>query len=249
MGGDVTEVLISTPHHQLKGYLARPQGGGPWPAVIVLHDIFGLTDVTRGHADWLAREGFLAVSLDLFSWGGRLRCIRAFMTDLSARKGAAFDDVDAVRQWLESGKDCTGKTGVIGFCATGQFAILLAAGHGFSAVAPNYGHVPNDIDAIMKGACPVVASFGARDWPLKGGAARLRGALEHNNIEHDVKEYPNAGHAFLDQHKGLVGVLGVVIGATYKGEDAADARARIRMFFTRHLAGNRAHPDRADTKE
>src|SRR4029077_15856586 len=180
MGDNMTEVSISTPHHQLKGYLAKPQGEGPWPAVIVLHDIFGLTDVTRGHADWLAREGYLAVALDLFSWGGRIRCIRALMTDLSARKGASFGDVDAGRQWLGGREDCTGKVGVIGFCATGGFAILLAASHGFSAVAPNYGRVPNDIDAIMIGACPVVASFGGRDWPLKGAAARLQGALERN---------------------------------------------------------------------
>ena len=126
----MTEVSISTPHHRLEGYVAEPQGEGPWPGVIVLHDIFGLTNVTRGHADWLAREGYLAVAPNLFSWGGRIRCIRALMLDLSARKGAAFDDVDAVRQWLEDREDCTGKVGVIGFCATGAFAILLAAGHG-----------------------------------------------------------------------------------------------------------------------
>ncbi|WP_031358221.1 dienelactone hydrolase family protein [Caballeronia sordidicola] len=232
----MTEVSISTPHHLLKGYVATPRGEGPWPGVIVLHDIFGLTDVTRGHADWLAREGYLAVALDLFSWGGRLRCIRALMAGLSARKGPVFDDVDAVRQWLEGREDCTGKTGVIGFCVTGSFAILLAAGHGFSASAPNYGPVPNDIDAIMDGACPVVAGYGGRDRRLKGAAARLKGALERNNIEHDVKEYPDAGHSFLDDHKGLIGVLGVVIGATYKDKDAADARGRIQAFFARHLA-------------
>ena len=96
----MTEVSISTPHHQLKGYLATPQGKGPWPGVIVLHDIFGLTDVTRGHADWLAKEGYLAVAPDLFSWGGRIRCIRSLMADLAAQKGPSFDDVDAIRQWL-----------------------------------------------------------------------------------------------------------------------------------------------------
>ena len=58
----MTEVSISTPHHQLKSDLATPEGEGPWPGVIVLHDIFGLTDVTRGHADWLAKEGYLAVA-------------------------------------------------------------------------------------------------------------------------------------------------------------------------------------------
>jgi carboxymethylenebutenolidase len=229
------ELLISTPHHQLKSYLATPQGKGPWPAVIVLHDIFGLTDVTRQHADWLAEEGYLAVAPDLFSWAGRIRCIRALMSDLSARKGAAFDDVDAVRQWLEGRQDSTGKTGVIGFCVSGGFAILLAAGHGYSAVSPNYGPVPNDIDAVLKGACPVVASFGARDKRLKGSAARLSDALERSGIDHDVKEYPDAGHAFLDDHKGLIGMLAVVIGATYKDKDTADARSRIRAFFARHL--------------
>lgn len=230
------EVLISTPHHQLKGYLATPKGEGPWPGVIVLHDIFGLTDVTRGHADWLAKEGYLALAPDLFSWSNRLRCIRALMVDLSARRGAAFDDVDAVRQWLEYRPDCTDKTGIIGFCATGGFAILLATGHGYSAVAPNYGQVPNDIDAILNGACPMVASFGGRDRTLRGAAARLESALERHGIDHDVKEYPDAGHSFLDDHKGLlVGVLGVVIGAGYKEKEAADARGRIRTFFARHL--------------
>lgn len=236
----MTEVSISTPHHRLKAYVATPRDVGPWPGVIVLHDIFGLTGVTRGHADWLAREGYLVVAPDLFSSGGRIHCIRALMADLVARKGAAFDDVDAVREWLAGRQDCTGNVGVIGFCATGGFAILLAAGHGFSAVAPNYGQVPSDIDAILKGACPMVASFGGRDRTLKGAAARLESGLARQQIEHDVKEYPDAGHSFLDDHKGLVKaigvVLGVVIGAGYNDEDAADARGRISAFFARHLA-------------
>jgi carboxymethylenebutenolidase len=79
----MSEISISTPHHQLIGYLATPRGKGPWPGVVVLHDIFGMTDVTRGHADWLAKEGYLVVAPDLFSWGGRIRCIRSLMADLT----------------------------------------------------------------------------------------------------------------------------------------------------------------------
>jgi carboxymethylenebutenolidase len=233
----MSEISISTRHHQLKGYLATPKGKGPWPGVIVLHDVLGLTDVTRGHADWLAKEGYLAVAPDLFSWGGRIRCIRSLMADLTAQKGRSFDDVDAIRQWLVDRQDCTGKTGVIGFCATGGFAILLAAGHGFSAVAPNYGHIPDNIDAILEGACPMVASFGGSDWMVKKGtAARLEDALGRRHIEHDVKEYPDAGHAFLDDFRGPFGVLCVVLRASYKDKEAADARNRIRAFFARHIA-------------
>jgi carboxymethylenebutenolidase len=232
----MSEISISTPNHQLKGYLATPQGKGPWPGVVVLHDIFGMTDVTRGHADWLAKEGFLAVAPDLFSWGGRIRCIRSLMADLAAQKGPSFDDVDAIRQWLVDRRDCTGKTGVIGFCASGGFAILLAVGHGFSAVAPNYGHIPDDIDAFLNGACPMVASFGASDWMVpKGTAARLEDALKQRKIEHDIKQYPGVGHAFLDDYKGPMRVLCVVLRASYKDKEAADARKRIRAFFARHL--------------
>ena len=232
----MAEFSISTPHHPLAGYIATPQGPGPWPGVIVLHDFFGLTDVTRGHVDWLAQQGFLAVAPDLFSWGRTIPCVRALIGDIAARRGPTFDDVDAVRQWLEGRPDCTGKVGVIGFCATGGFAILLAAGHGFAAAAANYGRVPDDIDAVLKGACPMVASYGGRDGTLKGAAVRLESALERQHIDHDVKEYPDAGHSFMDDHKGMVKVLAVIMRSTFKEKETADARDRIRTFFTRHLA-------------
>ena len=60
--------------------------------------------------------------------------------------------------------------------------------------------VPKDADTFLAGACPIVGSYGAKDWTLRGAAERLERALSANGVEHDVKQYPGAGHAFLNDH-------------------------------------------------
>ena len=81
----------------------------------------------------------------------------------------------------------------------GGFALALAAGHGFSAAAPNYGALPKDAASALDGACPIVASYGKKDRTLRGSAAKLEQILSEKSIPHDVKEYPGAGHSFMDE--------------------------------------------------
>ena len=221
----------------LAAHLAVPPvGDGPWPGVVVLHEAFGLNDDIRQQADRLAAAGYVALAPDLFSGGGgRVRCLQATFRALSKGAGRAFEDIEATRRALAAREECSGRVGVIGFCMGGGFA-LAVAGRGFDAAAPNYAHLPTDVDAALAGACPVVASYGAKDRMLRGTAATLESALARAGVEHDVREYPEAGHSFLNRHGlGPAGALLRVAGIGYHEPSAEDAWGRILRFFEAHL--------------
>ena len=227
----------------LRGYLAVPEGQGPYPAVVMIHEVFGLDDQTRRHADRLARAGYLTLALDLFSDGGRRRCLVGTMRAMAARTGRPFLDIATARTWLATSELGNGKTGVIGFCMGGGFALLVAR-DGFDAASVNYGRLPgkeqDDLVEALRGACPIVANYGGADKSLKGAAARLDSALGQLGIEHSVKEFPTAGHSFLnDEELGpvLLRPLMRVMGVGPDPKSSPEAWQRIEDHFARYLKG------------
>jgi carboxymethylenebutenolidase len=237
----VTDMSFVVHDRTIPGYLAVPPAGegqaaGPWPGVVVIHEVFGLTGDIKGKADELAAHGYLAIAPDLFegkSWPG---CVMAAFRQLRAGKGPVFDIIDGARQSLADREDCTGKTGVIGFCLGGGFALLCAPGHGFDSAAVNYGDVPKDPEDALAGACPIVGSFGAKDMMGTKPPERLQRALAVLEVRHDVKVYPNSGHHFMSKATGAGAVLAKLTRMSYNPDDAADAWRRIYAFFAETLS-------------
>ena len=222
----------------LRGYLARPEGTGPFPSVLMIHEAFGLNDIARRQADRLARAGYLTLAVDLFSDGGMRRCLVSTMRSLASGTGKAFTDLAMAQAWLERSGQTNGKIGVIGFCMGGGFALLIAK-DGFDAAAVNYGRLPKNPEEALLGACPVVGNFGKADRTLQGAAAHLDAVLDKLGIEHDVKEFEGAGHAFMnDAELGPrpLRPLFRVMGIKPDPDAAAEAWQRIEDYFARHLA-------------
>ena len=231
-------VSIATPRGSMPARLSSPPGAGPWPGVVVIHDALGDSRDLHEQADWLASEGFLALAPDLFYWGKRWTCLFAALRD----RAHPLPDLDAARAWLAASAGCNGRTGVIGFCMGGGLALMLAADHGFSVASVNYGGLTRNAERRLPRACPIVASYGARDrWPgMRKVPGVLETALTRADIDHDIKVYPDAGHGFLNEHgpddlTRLDKVIAALAAAGYHEASARDARGRILAFFRKHL--------------
>lgn len=236
------DTTVTTDRGPLPAHLAEPLAAlhpPPWPGVVVVHEAFGLNDDTRQHADRLATAGFLVLAPDLLAWGSRVRCVQAAFRALRDGHGRAYDDLEAARRALVARDDCTGRVGVVGFCLGGGFALMTAA-RGFHAAAPAYGLLPRDLDGALSGACPVVASYGGRDRGLRGAARRLEDALTRAGVEHDVAEYPDAGHSFMNRPDvGPFRPVLRVAGLGYHHPSAEDAWRRVLGFLDAHLREER----------
>lgn len=212
----------------LRGFLAAPRVPGRAPAVIVIHEIFGLTDDIRGIARRFADEGYVAVAVDLFSGGNRAACMLRVIGGMLSRRidSAPVRDLQAAVHWLKQRADVdAARIGVIGFCMGGGYALLLACADDDVRVASVfYGMNPRPLSVVAE-ACPIVGSYPEKDFTRKAAVA-LEAALADFGVPHDIKVYPATRHGFFNAGRKV-----------FAPDAAADAWARTLGFFGVHLAG------------
>lgn len=261
-GQTVHEVTLVEPaagrNTGLSGWLATPDGTGPWPAVVMLPDASGGDAAGLSQLRRAAAAGFLVLMPGLFRAGHR-RLVPSTRVRGSQRS-RSLQDIETARSFLLDRADCTGAVAVLGFGAGGTLALASAA-RGFDAVGVNEAKIPRDVAVQLQGAAPLVASYGARDRLLASSASRLERALRDRTqqeralqegtpqegaqdmaIDYDVKTYPDAGRGFLngpdDGPRGrrwLRAGLGFLTGAGPDPHSADDAWNRTGQFFHRHL--------------
>ncbi|MGW6336232.1 dienelactone hydrolase family protein [Nocardia rhamnosiphila] len=233
----MTMIEVPAPDGDIAAVWETPAGPGPWPAVVLLHDAVGLTADLRRNARLLADHGYLVIAPDLFSRGPR--CVPGVFRDLLfTGAGRAVRDILAALRRIRDDSSCTGRVAVAGFCMGGGFA-LLTAPRGFDAAAPFYPTSRGNYAEMLRGSCPIVASYGRLDPINIGRAHRLERVLDDYGVAHDVKTYSGVTHAFANRLP-TEPVLRVA-GLGYDEEATADAWRRVFAFFDAHLANPSPH--------
>jgi carboxymethylenebutenolidase len=233
----ISDVRIPFDGKAMRGVLAIPDGEGPHPGVVVLHEMFGLNDDIRRITTRLAGEGYAAVAPDLYSPGFKPLCIARTVIGMARAQSGPIDQADAARDWLARRTEVDPqRIGAIGFCMGGGFALMLGIRSDLKAASVNYGQVPKSLDEL-RGVCPVVGSYGRDDRRFLDEADRLERYLTELGVDHDVKVYDGAGHSFLNDtgHPILKAAIRPMMPVEYRPEAAEDAWRRILDFFDRHL--------------
>jgi carboxymethylenebutenolidase len=215
-----------SPGRPMQAYFASPVSPGPFPGVVVIHEIQGLNDNIRDIAGRFAGEGFAALAVDLFSTASRAACIARVFYGIFIRplNNGIVGELQAALDFLGAyPKVDSTRLGAIGFCMGGSYALQLACvAGGLRAASVFYGQNPRPLEALAR-ACPIVGSYPEQDFTAQA-ARQLERVLEQHQVAHDIKIYPGARHSFFNDQ-----------GMSYQAEAARDAWSRTMAFFDAHL--------------
>jgi carboxymethylenebutenolidase len=237
--GEWVDVPMPGSDVKIRTWVVYPETKDKAPVVLVIHEIFGLSDWVRAVADQLAAEGFIAVAPDFLSGmgpnGGGTeslgdgvgQAIRKITPDEQVKR------LDAVRDWALAQPSANGKSGSVGFCWGGSASFNYAAHQSkLNGAVVYYGTAPMkerapDLDLLSNVPCPVLGNYGGADNRVTSTVEATRTSMLQLKKPYTANVYEGAGHGFLRQQNGQN-------GANQKAADQAWA-ATIE-FFKKNLS-------------
>jgi carboxymethylenebutenolidase len=195
---ETQSVSYSADDGEMQAYLVRPKGKKKLPAIIVIHEIFGLNDHIRDVARRMALEGFLVIAPDALSPVGGT----AANTDdvMGAIRGLDYDatvrNFTAAVRYLETHPQTTGKVGCTGFCWGGAMTNQVAVNSPeLKAAVPYYGSVPA-VEDVPRIRASMLCHFASDDPRINEGIPAFEAALKKAGIDYQIHIYGETKHGF-----------------------------------------------------
>lgn len=233
------DVRIPTSDGEIPGYAARPSAGGPFPVVLVVHEIFGVHEYIKDVCRRLAKQGYFAVAPELYARLGDVSGISDIqeLVKVAAKAGdtQVMSDLDAAAWAGRTGQAASGRLAITGFCWGGRIVWLYAAHNPrLKAGAAWYGrlvgaqdvlHPKHPLDVAGSLHAPVLGLYGGQDASIPlDTVERMRAALRAAGSASQIVVYPDAGHAFHADYR-----------PSYNQAAAEDGWQRMLAWFSENI--------------
>jgi len=229
-GAEGKPVSYKSGDETVQGVLYTPAGKGPFPALIVIHEWWGLNDWIKDQGSKFADQGYESLAVDLYR--GKVATTPDMAHELmrGVPEDRAKRDLHAAFEFLQSQPSVKkDRIGAIGWCMGGGYALDVALQEPtLAADVINYGHLATDPTSIQKINAPVLGLFGALDQGITpDDVHKFEAAMKQAGKKVEIKIYDDAGHAFENpDNKNKPG---------YRPDDAADAWKRTTAFLMEYL--------------
>ncbi len=226
--GNTQTVSYKSGDETVNSYLALPDGTGKHPAIIVIHEWWGLNDWVKEQTQQFAAEGYVALAVDLYRGKVGTTPDEAHILMRGLPDDRGMRDLEAAFAYLSSRPDVeANKIGAIGWCMGGSWSIKLAEDQPkLAAFVVNYGALPSDPATLAKIKAPMLGNFGADDKGIPPESVHVfQAAMKADGKKADIKIYQGAGHAFQNPNNK----------DGYRKDATEDADKRITAFFHSNL--------------
>jgi len=222
------QVTYSSGNDKVQGMLYTPSGKGPFPAIIVIHEWWGLNDWVKEQASKLAEQGYVALAVDLYRGKVATSPEEAHEIMRGVPEDRAKQDLDAAFTYLKSQNNVTGdRIGAIGWCMGGGYSLDVALQQPtLAADVINYGHLAVDQSSLKKINAPILGIFGGKDRGIPVEDVKtFQQTMQQLGKKIEIVIYPDAGHAFENPNNK----------EGYRAQDAQDAWKHITEFLQANL--------------